>query len=66
MATIRVIPNVDTINQHVLPHLAGENPRSLVRKLRSADVPSNVVALSLLTQSLDRLDFKSAVEIAKI
>lgn len=66
MAAVRVTPNVDTIHQHVLPHLAvGDGIKGLLKKLRAADVPSTVVANSLLLQSLDRRDFSSATQIAQ-
>lgn len=64
MAAVQVVPNVDTINQHVLPHMAGDNVESILRKLRSADVPAGIVALSLVVQCLNRLDFTSAIDVA--
>jgi hypothetical protein len=64
MAAIQVMPNIDTISHHVLPHMAKENVETLLRKLRSADVPPSVVAISLIVQSLKNQDFKSAIEIA--
>lgn len=63
MAAVQVMPNVDTINQHVLPHMAG-NYESLLKKLRSVDVPPSVVAVSLIIQSLNKQDFQSAIEVA--
>lgn len=64
MAAVQVTPNVDTISQHVLPHMANDNVEGLLRKLRSAEVPPSVVALSLMIQSLNRQDFQSAIDVA--
>ena len=64
MAAVQVVPNVDTISQRVLPYMADDNIESILRKLRSADVPPSVVAISLLIQSLNRLDFSSAIDVA--
>lgn len=63
MAAVQVMPNVDTINQHVLPHMVGDHD-SLLRKLRSADVPPSVVAVSLMIQSLNKQDFSTAIKVA--
>lgn len=64
MAAIQVMPNVDTISQRVLPYMANDNVETLLRKLRSAEVPPSVVAISLMVQSLNRQDFASAIDVA--
>lgn len=64
MSVVQVTPNVDTISQRVLPYMATGNVRTLLKKLRSADVPSTVVAISLVAENLKRLDFSSAIDVA--
>lgn len=64
MAAIQVTPNVDTISQRVLPYMENDNVETLLRKLRSAEVPPSVVAISLMVQSLNRQDFASAIDVA--
>jgi leucine-rich PPR motif-containing protein, mitochondrial len=64
MAAIKVLPNVDTINQRVLPHMADEEVETIIRKLRAVDVPPGVVAISLIVRSLKKQDFTTAINIA--
>jgi hypothetical protein len=64
MAAIQIMPNIDTISQRVLPYMADEDVGTLLRKLRSADVPPSVIAISLIVQSLNKQDFKSAIDVA--
>lgn len=63
MASIQVSPNIDTINQHVLPHITGRTIDSVIKKLRDADVPGSTVAIALVLQNLDRKEIQGAIDI---
>lgn len=62
MAAIRLYPNVQTINKHILPHLAGDS-QTLLQKLRSARLSFPVISVALLQKSLASLDFNEAIRI---
>ena len=62
MVAIRIHPNADTVKRHVLPHITGDN-QTLLQKLLSARLSFFVVAVSLLQQSLESLDFDEAIRI---
>jgi len=63
MASIQVSPNIDTISQHVLPHITGRTIDGVIKKLRDADVPGSTVAIALLLQNLDRKELSSAIDV---
>ena len=62
MVAIRIHPNADTVKRHVLPHITGDN-QTVLQKLLSARLSFFVVAVSLLQQSLESLDFDEAIRI---
>ena len=63
MASVQVLPNIDTISLHVLPHMSSDTVNGVLRKLREADVPGSTVAISILIQNLDRQDLNAALDV---
>ena len=66
MSSVRLFPNLSTMNSHVLPHFGDlENSDAVLKKLRSADVPVRIGITSLLLQHLKKPDFRAAIKLLK-
>jgi len=63
MNSLDVNPNIETVLR-ILPRFRNDSAKSLFSKLVSANVPPSVAAGSLLIQSLERNDFRVALEMA--
>lgn len=66
MTSMRLYPNLSTMNQYVLPYMENvNNSREVLKKLRSADVPISMGVVSLLIEHLNRRDFTAAIALLR-
>jgi len=62
MIAIRLYPNIETVNKHIVPYLTGDN-QTLLEKLYSARLSFPTISVALLKKSLASLDFNEAVRV---